>query len=117
MLRLNKEELETGVQFEAKKYIPFKSEELISDYQHRVNKKTVKMDIFYVAAIKGVLERIIDALERCGLQVIGVEPAIFSLFRLLVMTKQFDPEVFPGHTLRKQRGGGIRGYRQRIPLL
>lgn len=90
MLLLNKEEMETGVQFEAKKYIPFKAEELISDYQRRVNKKTVKMDIFYVAAVKGVLEGIIEGLERCGLQVAGIEPAIFSLFRLLVMTKQFD---------------------------
>ena len=90
MLMLNKEELEAGVSFEAKKYIPFKTEELISDYQRRVNKKTVKMDIFYVAAIKGVLEGIIESLTRSGLQIIAIEPAIFSLFRLLVMTKQFD---------------------------
>lgn len=92
MLLLNKEELEAGVSFEAKKYIPFKAEELISDHQHRLNKKTVKMDIFYVAAIKGVLEGTIETLTNCGLQVAQVEPAIFSLFRLLVMTRQFDPK-------------------------
>lgn len=87
---LTKSELDLGIQFEARKYIPFKAEDLAIDYQYRVNKKSAKMDILYVAVTRNTLDSSISALSEAGLRVKAVEPASFALLRILAITKQLN---------------------------
>lgn len=91
MLLLKQAEMNSGVLFEVRKYIPFKTEDLVFDYQRRVNKKAAKMDILFVAAAKSSLEGYLSVLGQAGLKVAAVEPASFALLRVLPLTQQLDP--------------------------
>lgn len=93
MLLLNKSEMDMGVLFEVKKYIPFKTEDLVFDYQRRMNKKTAKMDILFVAATRDSLDSHFSILNQVGLQAAAVEPASFALLRVLSLTKQLNPHA------------------------
>lgn len=91
MLLLKQAEMNSGVLFEVRKYIPFKTEDLVFDYQRRVNKKTAKMDILFVAATRSSIEGNISVLEQAGMKVAAVEPASFALLRVLSLTQQLNP--------------------------
>jgi hypothetical protein len=91
MLLLKQSEMNSGVLFEVRKYIPFKTEDLVFDYQRRVNKKAAKMDILFVAAARSSLDGYLSVLGQAGLKVAAVEPASFALLRILPLTQQLDP--------------------------
>lgn len=90
MLILGASEINLGIQFEVKKYIPFRTEDLAFDYQYRVNKKAGKMDVLFVAATRNNLDKYFASLNEAGLTVAAVEPASLSLLRILSLTKQLD---------------------------
>ncbi|TAN59416.1 hypothetical protein EPN16_07190 [bacterium] len=90
MLLLKQAEMNSGVLFEVRKYIPFKTEDLVFDYQRRVNKKTAKMDILFVAATRSSLDGYLSVLGQAGLKASAVEPASFALLRVLSLTQQLD---------------------------
>lgn len=89
MPRIPRSEWETAIKFEAKKYIPFKIEELIWD-SHVVlaGDKAAKMDVTFVAVKKDVSRRHIALLEESGLKTSVLEPAPFSLIRLFALGNQ-----------------------------
>jgi len=93
MLLLSKSEMDLGVLFEVKKHIPFKTEDLLFDYQRRIDKKSSKMDILFVAATKNSLDTNAAILTQAGFELRAVEPAGFALIRLLSLTKQFNPKL------------------------
>lgn len=93
MLLLKKSEMNAGVLFEVKKYIPFKTEDLVYDYQHRINKKTSKMDILFVASTRSSLESHLAVVEQSGLKIAAVEPESFALLRILSLTQQLNPNA------------------------
>lgn len=81
---LVREELSTAVAFEAKKYIPFKTEDLISDFQSKRDKKRKKNLILFFSTKKEILDRYISVVDQLGLKIINnIEYAAFSLLRLL----------------------------------
>lgn len=88
MVLLNKSEMEMGIRFEAKKYIPFKTEDLVFDYQKRINRKFGKMDVLFVAVNKDILDKNIVVFSQIGAQIVSVEPASFALLRILSLTGQ-----------------------------
>lgn len=89
MMLLSKGEIDAGINFESRKYIPFKTNELTFDYQWRSDKKFQKMDVFYVAILNDFFNNLTEVLTGCGLQLENVEPAIFSLARILAITKSY----------------------------
>lgn len=93
MLLLSKAEMDLGVLFEVKKHIPFKTEDLFFDYQRRIDKKSSKMNILFVAATKNSLDTSAAILTQAGFKLAAVEPAGFALIRLLALTKQFNPKL------------------------
>lgn len=93
MLLLSKSEMDLGVLFEVKKHIPFQTEDLLFDYQRRIDKKSSKMDILFVAATKNSLDASAAILSQAGFGLAAVEPAGFALIRLLGLTKQFNPKL------------------------
>lgn len=93
MLLLTRLEMDAGVLFEVKKYIPFKTEDLVFDYQRRSLKKSSKMDILFVATTRNGLEASQAVLNQAGLKIASAEPAALALLRILASTRQFDPKL------------------------
>ncbi|MDD5255037.1 MAG: pilus assembly protein PilM [Candidatus Omnitrophica bacterium] len=78
-----KQELDAAVNFEVKKYIPFKVEELVSDFQCRLDKATKKNYVLFVGIKKDTLNKYRSIFSQTGLKVKGIEYSAFSMLRLL----------------------------------
>ena len=57
---LPRQELDTAVNFEVKKYIPFKIEDLISDFQYKLDKTIQKTRVLFVGIKKEVLDNYLN---------------------------------------------------------
>lgn len=87
--RIPKPEWETAIKFEAKKYIPFKIEELMWDFHVVLPKdKQAKMDVTFAAVKKEIAQGHLAILQEAGLKPLAIEPAPFSLVRLFALGKQ-----------------------------
>jgi len=80
---LPKEELASAVNFEVKKYIPFKLEDLIYDFQRNPDKTNRKNYILFVGIKKEALAKYFSVLEQSGLKIEAIEYSAFSIVRLL----------------------------------
>lgn len=80
---LPRQELNTAVLFEVKKYIPFKIEELISDFQFKLDKSIQKTRVLFVGIKKEALDNYINIFEQLGLKIKSIEYSAFSILRLL----------------------------------
>lgn len=76
-------EMVSVVNFESKKYIPFKLEEVISDAQWILDKAINKNRVLYACIKKEILEKYISVLNEVGLKVDAIECAAFSVVRFL----------------------------------
>jgi type IV pilus assembly protein PilM len=83
---LSKEELETAVSFEVKKYIPFRPEELVLDFQRKTDKPNRKNNILFAGIKKEALNKYLAVLSHVNLRVISIEYSAFSILRLLKLT-------------------------------
>lgn len=90
MPHLARSEIAPGIDFEVRKYLPFRQEELIFDYQYRFDKALNKTDVLYIAANKNNFERAGLLFKEIGLQLKAVESAGLALFRLLVLSRQLS---------------------------
>ena len=80
---ISKEEVMSAVSFEAIKYIPFKVEELVIDYQIFLD-KTLRRNIVLLAGIKKeMLEKYYSIFNQLNLKIASVEYSAFSALRLL----------------------------------
>ncbi|OGX14901.1 MAG: hypothetical protein A2166_03390 [Omnitrophica WOR_2 bacterium RBG_13_41_10] len=80
---LSREELQTAVNFEVKKYIPFRVEELVLDFQRKVDKSSHRNNILFAGIKKEALGKYLAILSQLGLKVNSIEYAGFSILRLL----------------------------------
>jgi len=78
-----KQEWEVAVQFEARKYIPFKLEELVWDYRVMPARTAKQLEVVFVAIQRDIFLRFEDALRAAGVQPTLVEPGSVSLARLV----------------------------------
>lgn len=77
-------ECHKAIVFEAKKYVPFKLEELIFDYSvAKIQKKAMQenMDLVFAAVKKDILNQYVSYLTQVGVRVKTIEPAALSLLR------------------------------------
>jgi len=79
-------ELLTAVNFEAKKYIPFKVEEIVSDFQVEVDKAANKSIVLFVGIKKDVLEKYLSIFKQLGIKVANIEYSAFSVLRFLKLS-------------------------------
>ncbi|MFZ5801165.1 MAG: pilus assembly protein PilM [Candidatus Omnitrophota bacterium] len=81
-----KEEVHSAVEFEVKKYLPFRLEELYFDFQvfPVVEAKSKRLKVLFVGVKKTVLEKYISILSQAELKISLMEPHVFSIFRLLL---------------------------------
>lgn len=83
---LPQSELKSAVNFEARKYIPFKGEDIVSDFQIKADHAKKSNQVLFMAIKKQALEKYISLLEQLGIEIGGVEYSAFSLLKLLKLT-------------------------------
>ena len=78
-----KPELDSAVQFEARKYIPFKTELLIWDYRAIPTAISSQLGVIFAAIPKELFNNLQEAFAAAGVQPIIIEPRSLSLARLV----------------------------------
>ena len=93
MPMLQRQELYNAVNFEVKKYIPFKVEDLVSDFQLFTDKPARKNYVLFVGIKKETLDKYLSIFQQLGMKVSAVEYSAFSALRLLSLAsvKEKDP--------------------------
>lgn len=110
-------ELRGVVEFEARKYIPFKLEEL--SYTHHAvtfeDKGNRKLRILFAAVRNDILEKYVQILTQAGLDVIFSEPAPMSLIRALMFRNQIPPNQRVAIVQANEREGRIIIVNEGLP--
>ncbi|MDP3704062.1 MAG: pilus assembly protein PilM, partial [Candidatus Omnitrophota bacterium] len=84
-------EVDTAVQFEARKYLPFKLSELVWDYAV-VPRSDKQNTVIFAAIERAELLRIQDSLRTAGLEPLCIEPCSVSLARAVHQRRQEGTE-------------------------
>ncbi|MFA5369948.1 MAG: pilus assembly protein PilM [Candidatus Omnitrophota bacterium] len=88
---LPKSEQAQAVRFEAKKYVPFRLDEIISDFKVQASSKAKRsIDIFFVAATKDRLNNHTAKFTAAGLHAAGIDIIPFALLRVLMLHKKAE---------------------------
>jgi len=82
----------TAIRFEAKKYLPFKLDELMADFQVAILKADPEvMRVMFYTAKKDVVSQYLQALTGAGIRPVSMEPSLSSLTRALRRNHQLEP--------------------------
>ena len=76
-------ELPQAINFEIKKYIPFKVEDLISDYQVEFDKTSNKNSILFIGIKKELIEKYMSIFRQLDIKIVSLEYAAFSILKLI----------------------------------
>jgi type IV pilus assembly protein PilM len=87
------EELHSAINFEVKKYIPFRAEDIISDFQLKYDKSRHTKQVLFMGVKKDVLDKYISILSQLDLKIIAIEYSAFSLSRCLKLAGLADTGV------------------------
>ena len=90
---LPRSELRNGVSFEAKKYIPFKLEDLDYDFQVFFNKRNKTSLVLFVGIKKEILSNYISFAKQLNLKINALEYSAFSVLRFLKLARLSDAGV------------------------
>jgi len=85
MPQIPKSEVVAGINFEMKKYIPFRVEDLSYDFQYRIRPRANILEVILCGMRREGLERYQNLFKQLNLDVVAFEPSLFSLFRLLAV--------------------------------
>jgi len=83
---LPNEELKGAINFEAKKHIPFKIEELVTDFQIKLDKRNRRYLVLFAAIRKDLLNSYLSVFSQLNIQLRYLEYSAFSLLRLLKLS-------------------------------
>jgi len=86
-------ELRSGVNFEAKKYIPFKLEDLDYDFQVFSNKKNKSNLVLFVGMKKEILANYVSFAKQLNVKINSLEYSAFSILRFLKLAGFSDNGV------------------------
>ncbi|MFH0790436.1 MAG: pilus assembly protein PilM [Candidatus Omnitrophota bacterium] len=86
-------ELFNAVNFEVKKYIPFKVEDLISDFQTEQDKLNRRIQVLYVGIKKETLNKYISIISQLNMKLNTIEYSAFSVLKLLKLTSSEEKGV------------------------
>jgi len=91
--KLPLEELLGAVTFEAKKYLPFKIEDLIYTFQAEFDKQSQKSHILFMGIKKDTLERYLSIASQLKIKVSSLECSSLSVLRLLKLNNSLGSAV------------------------
>jgi Tfp pilus assembly PilM family ATPase len=110
---LPKSEQAQAIKFEAKKYIPFKIDEIVSDFKTLSMpgpKKTIA--VFFMAAAKDKINSQVDIFKRAETEVVGIDIVPYTLMRMLLLGKKIHAKdnvaILDGHAFLKPGSGDTR---------
>ncbi len=114
---MTQSEMHTALVFEARRYIPFKIEDLNYNYQTVTiaKDKSRKIEVLFAGVKKDLIERYSSILNQAGLTVVYAEPSILSALRLLIFKKQVQKNQRTVLVFLKQNHGTISIIDQGIP--
>jgi type IV pilus assembly protein PilM len=81
--RLPADELANAINFESKKYIPFKVEELVSDFQVQFDKVSRRNLVLFVGIKKETLDKYLSILGQLDIKATVIEYSAFSVLRFM----------------------------------
>lgn len=90
---LPKEELKSAINFEVKKYIPFKVEDLISDFQLKFDKINRSNLALFIGIKKETLDRYFSILSQLNIKINAIEYSAFSVLRCLKLSGASDKGI------------------------
>jgi Tfp pilus assembly PilM family ATPase/Tfp pilus assembly protein PilN len=90
---LPQSELRSGINFEAKKYIPFKLEDLDYDFQVYFNKKNKTSLVLFVGIKKEILASYVSFAKQLNLKINALEYSAFSVLRFVKLAGFSDGGV------------------------
>jgi len=86
-------ELSNAINFEAKKYIPFKVEDLQSNFQVEVDRKAKKNFVLFAGVKSDLLEKYNSIFKQLGIKISHIDYAPFSVLRFMASTGFKDKGV------------------------
>lgn len=86
MPAMPREELQSAINFEVKKYIPFKVEDLISDFQILFNKPSRSNIVLFMGTKKETLDKYISIFNQLNIKIRTIEYSAFSILRCLKLS-------------------------------
>jgi len=90
---LPRSEQEQAVKFESKKYIPFKLDDVVSDFKTLSASKDKKSThVFFIAATKQRIESHMTMLKNANSDILGIDIIPFTLIRMIFLTKKAQPK-------------------------
>ena len=118
MPKIPKSEWKSAVNFEAKRYIPFRMEEVASDFRVVQSKSSPStMDVVFVAVKQKTIEQFAGLLERAGVRPLNIEPAPFSLIRAFDAAEQISHKVNTAIVYIDEKTANINILRNGIPYI
>jgi Tfp pilus assembly PilM family ATPase len=90
---LPSEEIPSVISFEAKKYIPFKVEELIVDYQVELDRASRKNSVLYIGIKKETLDKYLAVFAQLNIKILSIEYSAFSMMRSLRLAGGVDSGI------------------------
>jgi len=80
---MSRKEIESSIEFEIEKYIPFKIEELIWNYSYERISNEKKLIVSFIGYNKQAYKKLSDIFPHLDLNLVAVEPSSLSLLRLV----------------------------------
>jgi len=118
MPKIPKQEWNSAVNFEAKRYIPFRMEEVASDFRVVSSKRpSNSMDVVFIAVKQRIIERFVTLVEKAGVKPVIIEPAPFSLMRAFNAADQISPRVNTAIVNIEAKGANINILRNGVPYI
>ncbi len=112
-----KQEWQAAVQFEARKYIPFRTDELVWDYRVNQVKGAKNLEVCFTAIQKDSLQRILSGLEAADVKPTVVEAGSVSLARLTGSVKRKSLDEFLCMVSVSEDSAHLVIVKDRIPYL
>ena len=91
--QLPREELESAINFEAKKYLPFRIEELVTTFQVRADNVKKNNLVIFMAIKKDILSGYLSIASQLKLKIRYLEYSALSLIRLLKVNRGLEKTV------------------------
>lgn len=89
-------QIDAAVRFQAQEKIPMPLSEAVLDYQivqHIITDDTQKMQVVLVAASRGTVDALLEAVRKAGLKPQGIDLDAFALIRVLYPGSSVDSET------------------------
>ena len=118
MPKIPKQEWSSAINFEAKRYIPFRMEDVASDFQVIKGPSSANsMDVVFAAVKQKAIADFVSLIERAGVKPVIVEPAPFSLIRAFNAAEQISNKVNTAIVNISANSANITILRNGVPYL